>query len=104
MGRVPYGPEPGAFDLYRFSSPATLLFLGGSTAPAVYFRLTAATPSSPISGQASVGLPRSDVTRLAIPHCGVARPGIATRRNSKRALLDAVRLTASHSSRSLAKN
>jgi hypothetical protein len=39
MGRVPYGPQPDVFDLFRFTSPGTHLFKGGSTAPAAYFSL-----------------------------------------------------------------
>jgi hypothetical protein len=41
MGRVPYGAssQPDIFDFYRFTSPGTRLFLGGSTAPAAYFSL-----------------------------------------------------------------
>ena len=37
MGRVPYGPQPDIFDLFRFTSPGTRLFAGGNTAPAAYF-------------------------------------------------------------------
>jgi Ca2+-binding RTX toxin-like protein len=37
LGRVPYGPQPDIFDLFRFTSPGMLLFQGGSTAPASYF-------------------------------------------------------------------
>jgi hypothetical protein len=39
MGRVPYGPQPDVFDLFRFTGPGTHLFQGGSTAPAAYFSL-----------------------------------------------------------------
>ena len=39
MGRVPYGPQPDVFDLFRFTSPGTRLFLNGATAPAAYFSL-----------------------------------------------------------------
>ena len=39
MGRVPYGPQPDIFDLFRFSSAGTRLFQGGATAPAAYFSL-----------------------------------------------------------------
>jgi hypothetical protein len=37
MGRVPYGPQPDVFDLFRFTSVGTRLFAGGNTAPAAYF-------------------------------------------------------------------
>jgi serralysin len=41
MGRVPYGApyssSPDIFDLYRFTSPGTVLINGASTAPAAYF-------------------------------------------------------------------
>src|SRR5579859_3856125 len=37
MGRVPDGPQPDVFDLYRFTSPGAMLFAGGNTAPAAYF-------------------------------------------------------------------
>jgi DNA/RNA endonuclease YhcR with UshA esterase domain len=39
LGRVPYGPQPDIFDLFRFSSPGTRLFQNGNTAPAAYFSL-----------------------------------------------------------------
>ena len=37
MGRVPYGPQPDIFDLFRFTSAGTRLFLNGASAPAAYF-------------------------------------------------------------------
>jgi serralysin len=37
MGRVPYGPQPDIFDLFRFTSVGTRLFADGNTAPASYF-------------------------------------------------------------------
>jgi serralysin len=37
LGRVPYGPEPDIFDLFRFTSPGTQLFANGNIAPASYF-------------------------------------------------------------------
>src|SRR5438477_9072 len=37
MGRVPYGPQPDIFDLFRFTGAGTRLFQGGATAPAAYF-------------------------------------------------------------------
>ena len=37
LGRVPYGSSPDIFDLFRFTSTGTMLFNGGSTAPAAYF-------------------------------------------------------------------
>jgi hypothetical protein len=39
MGRIPYGPQPDIFDLFRFTGPGTRLFQGGATAPAAYFSL-----------------------------------------------------------------
>jgi hypothetical protein len=39
MGRVPYGSQPDVFDLFRFTSAGTRLFLNGATAPAAYFSL-----------------------------------------------------------------
>jgi Cadherin-like/FG-GAP-like repeat len=39
MGRIPYGPQPDIFDLYRFTSAGTRLFQGGATAPSAYFSL-----------------------------------------------------------------
>jgi len=39
LGRVPYGPAPDIFDLFRFTSPGVRLFQGGATAPASYFSL-----------------------------------------------------------------
>src|SRR5258708_27016111 len=39
LGRVPYGPQPDIFDLFRFTSPGARLFQNGSTAPASYFSL-----------------------------------------------------------------
>ncbi len=37
MGRVPYGPQPDVFDLFRFTGVGTRLLAGGNTAPAAYF-------------------------------------------------------------------
>ena len=37
MGRVPYGPQPDIFDLFRFTSAGVRLFAGSNTAPAAYF-------------------------------------------------------------------
>jgi YD repeat-containing protein len=37
LGRIPYGPQPDVFDLFRFTSAGTRLFSGGATAPAAYF-------------------------------------------------------------------
>ena len=37
--RVPYGPQPVIFALFRFTSTGTRLFAGGNTAPAAYFSL-----------------------------------------------------------------
>ena len=39
MGRVPYGPQPDIFDLFRFTSSGVRLFNGAATAPAAYFSL-----------------------------------------------------------------
>src|SRR2546430_1214904 len=36
-GRIPYGPQPDIFDLFRFTSAGTRLFSGSDTAPAAYF-------------------------------------------------------------------
>ena len=37
MGRVPYGPQPDIFDLFRFTSAGVRLFADSNTAPAAYF-------------------------------------------------------------------
>ncbi|WP_316182334.1 NF038122 family metalloprotease, partial [Bradyrhizobium sp. SZCCHNRI1009] len=37
FGRVPYGPQPDIFDLFRFSSPGVRLMTGGATAGTAYF-------------------------------------------------------------------
>src|SRR5438105_4249806 len=37
VGRIPYGPQPDIFDLFRFTSVGTRLFSGSDTAPAAYF-------------------------------------------------------------------
>jgi hypothetical protein len=37
MGRVPDGPQPDIFDLFRFTSAGTLLFASGNTASPAYF-------------------------------------------------------------------
>ena len=39
MGRVPNGPEPDIFDLFRFTAPGDRLFSSANTAPAAYFSL-----------------------------------------------------------------
>jgi hypothetical protein len=39
LGRIPYGPQPDIFDLFRFTSPGARLFLGGASAPAAYFSI-----------------------------------------------------------------
>ena len=39
LGRVPYGPEPDIFDLFRFTSVGTRLFDGNIPAAASYFSL-----------------------------------------------------------------
>ena len=53
MGRVPYGPQPDIFDLFRFTSPGTRLFLNGATAPAAYFSLDGGTTKVADYGQTS---------------------------------------------------
>src|SRR5439155_10411375 len=37
MGRIPYGPQPDIFDLFRFTGAGTRLFSSASTASAAYF-------------------------------------------------------------------
>jgi serralysin len=37
LGRVPFGPQPDIFDLFRFTAPGVRLFQGSATAPAAYF-------------------------------------------------------------------
>jgi len=37
MGRVPDGPQPDIFDLFRFTAPGTNLFASGNTAGPAYF-------------------------------------------------------------------
>ena len=37
MGRVPYGPQPDIFDLFRFTSPGMRMFDGANIASAAYF-------------------------------------------------------------------
>jgi Ca2+-binding RTX toxin-like protein len=39
LGRVPYGQQPDIFDLFRFTSPGTMLFSGGNHAAPAYFSL-----------------------------------------------------------------
>jgi hypothetical protein len=39
MGRIPYGPQPDIFDLFRFTSVGNRLFSGSNTAPAAYFSI-----------------------------------------------------------------
>ena len=53
MGRVPYGPQPDIFDLFRFTSPGTRLFLNGATAPAAYFSVDGGTTKMADYGQTS---------------------------------------------------
>jgi hypothetical protein len=43
VGRIPYGPQPDVFDLFRFTSVGTRLFSGGDTAPAAYFSVNGGT-------------------------------------------------------------
>ena len=53
LGRVPYGPQPDIFDLFRFTSPGTRLFQNGATAPAAYFSLDGGTTKIADYGQTS---------------------------------------------------
>ena len=53
MGRVPYGPQSDIFDLFRFTSPGTRLFLNDATAPAAYFSLDGGTTKLADYGQTS---------------------------------------------------
>ncbi|WP_316226679.1 NF038122 family metalloprotease [Bradyrhizobium sp. SZCCHNS3052] len=39
FGRVPYGPQPDVFDLFRFSTPGVRLMTGGATASTAYFSI-----------------------------------------------------------------
>ena len=41
MGRVPYGPQPDIFDLFRFSSPGVMLFAQNIPSSVAYFSLDA---------------------------------------------------------------
>ena len=41
MGRVPYGPQPDIFDLFRFSSPGVMLFAQNKPSSVAYFSLDA---------------------------------------------------------------
>jgi serralysin len=43
LGRVPYGPQPDVFDLFRFTSAGTHLLSGSNTAPAAYFSVDGGT-------------------------------------------------------------
>ena len=53
MGRVPYGPEPDIFDLFRFTSPGTRLFDGSATAPPAYFSIDGGVTDLADYGQSS---------------------------------------------------
>ena len=39
LGRIAVGPTPDIFDLFRFTSPGTLLFTGGASSAPAYFSL-----------------------------------------------------------------
>lgn len=39
MGRIPYGPAPDIFDLFRFSAPGVRMFADGSNASPAYFSI-----------------------------------------------------------------
>ena len=39
LGRVPAGPQPDIFDLYRFTAPGTRLFQSSIPSPAAYFSI-----------------------------------------------------------------
>src|SRR5438132_10969865 len=49
VGRIPYGPQPDIFDLFRFTSVGTRLFSGSATAPAAYFSLDGGTVATKIA-------------------------------------------------------
>ncbi|NPV22972.1 NF038122 family metalloprotease [Bradyrhizobium aeschynomenes] len=53
FGRVPYGPQPDIFDLFRFSSPGVRLMTGGATAGTAYFSLDGGTTKLADYGQSS---------------------------------------------------
>jgi hypothetical protein len=57
MGRVPEGPpyssSPDIFDLFRFTSPGTMLIAGGNTAPAAYFSVNGGNTKLADFGQTS---------------------------------------------------
>lgn len=53
FGRVPYGPQPDIFDLFRFSSPGVRLMTGGATASTAYFSLDGGTTKLADYGQSS---------------------------------------------------
>jgi CARDB len=53
MGRVPYGPAPDIFDLFRFTSPGARMFDGGNTASAAYFSVDGGSTKLADFGQSS---------------------------------------------------
>ena len=53
MGRVPFGPQPDIFDLFRFTSPGTRLFSGAATAPPAYFSVNGGVTDIADYGQTS---------------------------------------------------
>ena len=53
MGRVPYGPQPDVFDLYRFTTPGIRLFTDNIPANPAYFSLNGGTTKIADYGQNS---------------------------------------------------
>src|SRR5713101_8148789 len=53
LGRVPFGPQPDIFDLFRFTAPDARLFQGGNIAPAAYFSVDGGHTKSADYGQNS---------------------------------------------------
>ena len=53
MGRVPYGPQPDIFDLFRFTAPGTRLFSNNTPAPAAYFSVDGGTTTLAAYGENS---------------------------------------------------
>ena len=54
LGRIPYGPQPNIFDLYRFTSPGTRLFsISPSSAPPAYFSVDGGSSKLADYGQTS---------------------------------------------------
>ena len=53
LGRVPYGPAPDIFDLFRYSSPGNLLFTNAIPAPPAYFSVNGGITDLADYGQSS---------------------------------------------------